>query len=201
MLTIDVENLKPAIDYDGNMTVSFTVCPNSAEMVMAAYESIRDKKLVAEVKVWRAKRSLDANAFLWVLCDKIARQLRSTKEEVYRELVKRVGVFETVPIRADAVESFGRMWAGRGLGWFVEVVDDSKLPGYKKVFIYFGSSSYDTAQMSRLIDEAVQEAEALGIPTLPEGEVRQMKEDWDAKVKAHESTGDSARREGGGMGA
>ena len=177
-MRVNAENLCVSVDFDGKMTLSCTVCNDSAEAIRTAYEGLQGKKLIVTVDLWKAKRSLDANAFLWVLCDSIAKKLRSSKEEVYRELVRRVGVFQIVPIRADAVESVQRMWNGRGLGWFVDVIDDSKLDGYKKVFIYFGTSSYDSAQMARVIDEAIQEAEGMGIPTLPEKDVQKMKEAW-----------------------
>ena len=178
MITIAAENIRAAVDIDGTMTLSMTVCKPDIPNVRSAYDEIKNNKLSVTIKKWRDKRSMDANAFLWVLCDGIAKVLKSTKEEVYRDLVRRVGVFEIIPIRADAVETFSRMWNGRGLGWFVDVLDDSKLEGYKKVMVYFGSSSYDTEQMSRLIDEAVQEAEGMGIPTLPEPDVKKMKEAW-----------------------
>ena len=47
-----------------------------------------EDKLNIELKKYRNKRSLDANAYCWVLCDRIAKELckdgaRITKEQVY----------------------------------------------------------------------------------------------------------------------
>ena len=123
-------------------------------------------------------RSLNANAMCWQLCTEIARAVGVTKEEVYRDAIKSVGEYTPLPIREDAIEEFNRIWAGHGTGWFVEIIDDSKLPGYKLCFAYQGSSVYTVPQMSRLIDFLVQDAEALGIDTLTEREKSLLLEDW-----------------------
>ena len=123
-------------------------------------------------------RSLNANAMCWQLCTEIAKAVGVTKEEVYRDAIKSVGEYTPLPIREDAIEEFNRIWAGHGTGWFVEIIDDSKLPGYKLCFAYQGSSVYTVEQMSRLIDLLMQDAEALGIDTLTEREKSLLLEEW-----------------------
>ena len=142
-------------------------------------ETMQDKSYIADIKIKRKRRSLDANAYLWVLCQKIAEAVRNTtKEAVYQQLVGRVGQFTPLPIRNDAVESFAEMWSNRGLGWFVVIDGDSTIEGYTRVFAYHGSSSYDTRDMSVLIDEAVSEAKELGIETMTPDELERMKREW-----------------------
>jgi DNA-binding XRE family transcriptional regulator len=142
----------------------------------------KGKKLSVTIEPARKKRSLDSNSYLWILCQKIAESIRTTKEEVYRKLVRDVGQFEIVPIRADAVNEFIRMWSGRGLGWFAEAEGDSKLDGYCRVVMFFGSSVYDSTQMAILIDEAVTQAKELGLETLPPDELEAMKNLWEGKA-------------------
>lgn len=142
----------------------------------------KGKQLSVEVKQYRQKRSLDANSFCWVVCQKIAEVIRSTKEEVYRRAIRDVGQFEIVPIRDDAVETWIRRWGDKGMGWFAEVMEDSKLPGYTKIISYFGSSCYDTREMAILIDELVATAQELGIETLPPSEVDSLKSLWGEKA-------------------
>ena len=142
-------------------------------------ETMQDKPYIADIKLKRQRRSLDANAYLWVLCQKIAEAVRNTtKETVYQQLVRRVGQFTPLPIRNDAVESFAEMWRSHGLGWFVVVDGDSTITGYTRVFAYHGSSAYDTREMSVLIDEAVSEAKELGIETMTPDELERMKCEW-----------------------
>jgi len=126
----------------------------------------------------KKKRSLDANSYLWVLCTKIADVVRISKEEVYRRNIREGGEYTPMPIRAEAVEEFSRIWAGHGTGWFTEVADSSKIPGYKLVFAYHGSSVYDTRAMSLLLDRIIDDAKSVGVETLTPIELERMKSEW-----------------------
>lgn len=125
----------------------------------------------------REKRSRDANAYMWVLVDKIADKTQTTKEDVYREAVRRVGVFTDVAVVDKAAETLVSGWGKKGIGWFAEKFD-STLYGCKKVRLYYGSSTYDTKEMSRLIDEIVEEAKSLDIETATPDELARMKSTW-----------------------
>ena len=60
-----------------------------------------------ELKLYKAKRSLSANNYAWLLLDKLAEKLHSTKEEVYKVAVSRVGVFEEIKVNsAEAGKRF-----------------------------------------------------------------------------------------------
>ena len=137
----------------------------------------KGKELAVQIKQYRRKRSLDANAYCWVLCQKIAEIIRSTKEEVYRKAIREVGQFEILAIQEDAAETFIKIWNSRGLGWYAEEMD-SKIPNCKKIIAYYGSSVYDTKQMSVLIDYIVQECKELGIETLTPQELAVLKREW-----------------------
>lgn len=124
------------------------------------------------------QRSLNANAYMWALIGKIAATVGIPANEVYSRAIHEAGVYTPLPIKSEAVEEFTRIWKSHGTGWLIEVVDDSKIPGYKLVKAYNGSSSYNTAQMSRLIDYIVEDAKALDIETLTERELSLLKEGW-----------------------
>ena len=125
----------------------------------------------------RRKRSLDANAYLWVLCDQIAKAIRSTKEEVYRAAIKRVGVVDVIPMREDAAAEWCRRWRSRGIGWVVETAD-AGLDGWVEVLAYWGSSTYSASEMSRLLDDVIEEAKGLGIETATPEQLALMREEW-----------------------
>lgn len=137
-----------------------------------------DKPLEITFATRKNKRSLDQNAYCFVLCQKIAEVIGSTKELVYQKFIKDVGQFAIVPIKDDAVESYIRLWGGKGLGWHAEVLDDSKFRGYKNIITYFGSSSYNTAEMCILLNETVLQAKELGIETLSENELLRLKNNY-----------------------
>lgn len=138
----------------------------------------KGKTLSIVVEQQKKKRSLDSNSYCWILCQKIAEVLHSTKELIYQEMIRRVGQFEIVPIREDAVETWITRWKGRGLGWYAEVMDDSKLQGYKKVISYYGSSVYDVHEMSVLLNEIVGQCHELDIETMSNRELQSLKESW-----------------------
>ena len=123
----------------------------------------------------RRKRSLDANAYLWALCDQIAKAVRSTKEEVYRAAVKRVGVVDVIPRRENAAAEWCRRWRSRGIGWVAETADMG-LDGWVTVMAYWGSSAYSTAELSRLLDDVGEEAKGLGRETATPEQLALMKE-------------------------
>ena len=136
-----------------------------------------EKEYDVNIKIHREKRSENANAYMWVLADKIAAKTRKYKTEVYRDAIRRVGVFEDVAVTGKATASLVSTWSDRGEGWFADVLE-SKLKGCKKVRLYFGSSGYDTKQRSRLIDDIVEEADELGIETKTPEQLARMKSQW-----------------------
>lgn len=80
------------------------------------------------------------------------------------------GVSETVCVMNGAVDKLCAGWSKNGLGWHTEAFP-SKIDGCTNVILYYGSSTYDTRQMSALIDSLVQDCKALGIETKSEEEI------------------------------
>lgn len=142
-------------------------------------DDLKDKeKLSIEVKPYRERRSLDANAYFFVLADKLATKLGVTKEEIYRNAIKEIGgVSETVCVKNQAVERLCEGWRKNGLGWQTDTFP-SKLEGCTNVILYYGSSTYDTAQMSRLIENIVQDCQAVGIETRTPDEIANLLSLW-----------------------
>lgn len=131
------------------------------------YDALHEDDVEVTVKKYRRKRSLDANAYAWVLIDKIAAKTGRTKYDIYRDEIKRIGgVSEVICVRDAAVDRLRQTWSKNGMGWQTEVFD-SEVEGFKNMILYYGSSSYDSLQMSILIDRLVQDAQSLGIETMP----------------------------------
>lgn len=129
------------------------------------------------IKEHREKRSLDANAYYWKWAGELARALNIPPVEVYRRHIRDFGNFETICIQKPALESFCQLWTSGHLGRFVET-RESKLEGCVTVLAYYGSSDFDRAEMSRLIDNCIQDCEAVGIETLPPDKLALLKEEW-----------------------
>lgn len=143
------------------------------------YEELKDGDIDISVKKYRKKRSLDANAYCWVLVDKIAQKRGMDKTEVYRHAIKEIGgVSEAVCIQNRAVMAMKQLWKKNGLGWQVDELP-SKIPGCTTLILYKGSSEYDTKQMSTLIDSLVQDAQSIGIETKSQEEINSLIEQYE----------------------
>ena len=136
------------------------------------------KVYTVTVEPQKKRRSLDANAYCWVLLDKIAAQLHESKEAVYRGYIKEVGGGSAVmSVKSEAVDKLCETWSNNGLGWQAETMPSAD-EGCTTVVLYYGSSSYDSAQMARLIDLIVQDCEIFGIETKDPAELERLVEKW-----------------------
>ena len=161
----------------GDLTLTLSLPRHHADELKA----LTDTELSVEVKKWRNPRSRDANALLWAICREIAQALPTphTDKEIYRRAVLEVGPYHRVPVHEDDVEGLQARWSKQGIAWLVEVEDDSKLKGYKRVRLYFGSSTYDSAEMNRLLNYLEDEAQQMGITLrASKREIEEAKRRW-----------------------
>lgn len=146
---------------------------------MAMVRKHRDKVYSLEIRERKKKRSLDANAYAWVLIHKLATAMHISPEEVYLQQIPNVGNNYTIMcVMEKDVERFRQTWSRQGLGWPVKDLGVSQVKGCRNLMAYHGSSTYDTAQMGRLIDLLVQDCKALDIETLTPDKLALLKEEW-----------------------
>lgn len=163
--------------FSGKPMVTFALNEvNSAREMVDELKSL--EKLSLKIGKFKQKRSLDANAYCWTLIGKIAEKTNVPKEEVYREAIRGIGGnYDVVCIKEDAADSLRSAWERNGIGWQTEVML-SKLDGCTNVLLYYGSSTYDTEQMSRLIENILQDCKALGIEVKPQEEIDSLLKNW-----------------------
>ncbi|MCI8589705.1 MAG: hypothetical protein HFE77_03225 [Clostridiales bacterium] len=147
-------------------------------LVLKAVEALGKGAYEIIIKEHRQKRSLNANAYAWELMGRLAENQGIEKEEVYRHHVRAVGVYRQVEINEEAEDTLKHSWGLNGIGWIAERVDYTQHEGFVLVNLYYGSSTYNTKQMSRLIDNIVQDCEAVGIPTKTPNEIAKLKALW-----------------------
>ena len=161
---------------DGEWVLSISTPSDPREM----FDKLKDDQIDIEIKKHRDKRSLTANAFAWVLIDKIAAEMSLKKTEVYLEAIKDIGGITTcVGVRDEFVDSYIDAWKRDHIGrdaWVVPSREDK--PGWSVIKVRLGSSDFDTLQMHTLISNLIQDAEALGIPTISAEEEKRMIGDW-----------------------
>lgn len=161
-------------DREGNQRITLTAFADCR----GEYDDLARKDVSVAIKPYRKKRSLSANAYCWVLIDKISEMTGIDKDEVYREAIRDIGgVSDTVCMIESAADRMSRIWKKNGLGWQTEILD-SKIDGCVNMVLYYGSSVYDTKQMSALINHVVEDARSLGIEVLTPDELERMVGKW-----------------------
>lgn len=145
-------------------------------------EELNGIKITVDLKKWSKKRSLDCNAYMWVLIQQIAERISTpeqsiTKEEIYRDAIKSVGAYTIVPIKNEAVDEWIRIWKSNGIGWLCDT-QPSKLNGFTNIMCYHGSSIYSQSEMNRLVNVITEECRNLGIETKPKAEIESLLKEW-----------------------
>lgn len=162
--SIDFKTNKPTLTLEVNERSDFEVL----------VDEMRCKdKLSIEVKPYREKRSLNANAYAWKLIGEIADAVRASKEEVYLEMLRRYGQSEIISVLAHIpIDQYIK---------YCEEAGESSLNGklFKHYKVYKGSSEFDTREMSILIDGIVSEAKGLGIQTETPDMIAKIKSLWE----------------------
>lgn len=167
---------EPQMTRNGAYTISVS---GIREDVYKLWDQLKDCDCDVEIKKHRKKRSLNANAYAWVLMGQIADKLSPlTVNEYYRRIIKEAGIkTEIICAPEKAVDTVISGWEHNGAGWMVERMD-SKIKGCTNLRLIYGSSSFDSKEMARFIDLLIQDAEALGIPTITEAEKEKMIGAW-----------------------
>lgn len=167
--------IKLQYDESRNNEIVLSVKGNVQAEVAELKEVIgRGKELSVEIKQYRHKRSLDANGYFWALLSEMAGALHTSKDELYLLMLERYGVFTHIVVKPNVVEKVKEEWRTvRELG---EVTINGKTGIQLQCF--FGSSTYDTKEMSVLIEGVVSDAKELGIETMTPAELAAMKQEW-----------------------
>lgn len=158
----------------GKLNITFQI---DSEPVEELNELANVDKLNIVTTRYRKKRSLDANAYAWVLMTKIANHpdIKSSKEEVYEEMLQKYGCLDedeegyiVITIKSN--------------------IDISRLGGHWKFYksngtfssyiAIKGSSEYSTVEMAHFINQIVEECKELGIETMTPDELQRMVSEW-----------------------
>jgi hypothetical protein len=160
------------IDYKSNKPVLMLEVNerNDFEQIV---DDLKDKdKLSIEIKPYRQHRSLNANAYAWLLIGQIADAVRAGKDEIYLKLLKRYGQSELISVLSHVpISNYVK---------YYEEAGESKLNGkdFTHYRVYKGSSEFDSREMSIFIDGVVSEAKELGIQTETPNQIAEMKARW-----------------------
>ena len=132
----------------------------------------------------RKKRSLSANAYMHVLCQKIAEMTNQSLTEVKNQMIADYGQTDT---------DLGTLILRDEIDWkklpsihlhpttATRTLDDGRL--YRVYYIMRGSHTYDSKEMNKLINGVVSEAKEVGVETLPPAELERMIGRWKGETE------------------
>lgn len=144
---------------DGN-ACKVTALLYDAPAILDKVIKLSGKEVNITISEPKEKRSLDSNAYFWLLVNKLADKLHTSKEEMYLKLLKDYGQSIVVTVKQ------GLDLSQAGFKYY-EVLKDGLINGkpFTAYKVFIGSSQYTKEQMSVLIDGTVQECKELGIET------------------------------------
>ena len=162
--------------------VEITLIVDTTQIDVLEELKSRDK-LFIQIRKYVKSRSLDANRYFWKLLTQYAEEKQINAIDEYKERVKRLGIFRVSRVEKKDVETYKRIWESWGTAWICEVYDTEYIGKleFKILHLYYGSSSFNSKQMSRLINDLVDDCKEVGIPTEPKVKINKLLEGWDKK--------------------
>lgn len=161
---------EPIIDYlTGRLTILFEPCEDFRQ----TYEELKGcEKLSLEIKRYRRKRSLDANAYYWVLVTKLANALGETNQEMHNKALRQYGQPEIVDGREVLVylpdTDEARYRADNASEYHLDPTSELSVEPDGSIFRIYrllrGSRTYNTAEMTRLINGMITMCREAMIP-------------------------------------
>jgi len=149
--------------------------------MLAKIADVDDK--VYDLVEHKEKRSLNSNAYYWTLIGKVADKLRISKSRLHNDMLRHYGqrmlvddkpVIVYIPDTEES-ESTAMESDTVHLKQTSAVLEGNDGITYRAWVMMRGSSDYNSAEMAILISGIVQEAKQLGIETLTEKELEEMR--------------------------
>ena len=161
---------QPIIDFvTGKLTALFEPDEDFRE----TYETLKDcDKLSFEIKKYKAKRSLDANAYYWTLITKLARILEVSNAEQHNRMLQLYGYPEVIDdkhvltVIPETEEAHDKVMKAEEyhLKPTSDVREGKDGIIYRTYILMRGSRTYNTEEMARLISGIITECKDAGIP-------------------------------------
>lgn len=167
----------------GKFQVTFEIEQDISDSI----KNMQDKPLRITAKQWKEKRSIDANAYYWVLVTKLAETLHISKPRCHNLMLRRYGQSLTIDgkgayiriLDTEKAEETALEADTYHIRPTSQVVSGKDGINYRTYVMLLGSSEYDTAEMSHLIEGLVNECKECGIETLTHEELSRMMSEYD----------------------
>jgi hypothetical protein len=165
------------IGLDGTQNITVSVLGDFRE----DFKKLKELEVDVLIKKHRSLRSLDANAYAWVLIGKIAESMSPPldKQEVYLMMLKSYGQGGLISVQSDQWEN-----VRRELDYYKLIgtsTNEKNGKEFTHLHMWVGSSKYNTKEMASFIDGIISECKELGIDTDTPEQIERFKERWAGK--------------------
>lgn len=159
--------------------------------ISAQIEGLKGIELSIITKPYRKKRSLDANAYYWQLISKLAETCGISKNRAHNLMIRRYGKMEEVDGHLIYVvvpdDDEGERKALESETYHIKPTTEVKVGGdgtpFRTYIMLRGSSTYNTDEMSKLIDGLISECQEMGVETFPPQEIERMMQIYDQRYR------------------
>ena len=169
-----IKSLPEVVRTSKGLTLSITVDEAEAENLYSLANKLQPGKQY-DLSITRhyEKRSVNANAYAWKLIGLISAEVGIPPIEVYQQFILDSYCYRDVLVKDDDIKKEISDWKNQGYGWLCEVLGPSpQHDGYTWIRKYRGSSSFNSMEMSRFIDNIIFEAKEFGIETEPREKIQ-----------------------------
>jgi len=144
-----------------NISTKLNIPLHITDTIKTLLGNILDFDVDIKIEKHRKRRSFEANAYFHVLADKLAEKLEQTNHFIKNDMINKYGQREyiddklvtfIIPDSADVSEKQDIHLCQTSK---TRVMDDGRL--YRVYIVMRGSSTYNTAEMSRLIEGTIYE--------------------------------------------
>lgn len=176
------------VSLDGQTTIAFTIDETPGDL-----EKLKDKKLSIKVSEYKKKRSLDANAYFHAMADKLRMKvdvipwsMARMKNHLISDYGQVMYLDDGLPLiyKTNAPPEYVRELEEPHLNLVKTDIERGREVYFYRM--YRGSHTYNTAEMSRLIDGTIEECKAQGIETMTPIQIARMMEAWERKNEKRE---------------
>lgn len=141
----------------------------------ADIEKLFDLKLDIKLEKAKKKRSLDANAMLWACLSEIAGATGMPNWDAYLHELKRYGKYTHILVKEEALEDIKSLWR--------ETEEVGKRGNMVELICFFGSSTYNSTEFSKLLEGVISDMKDLGLVPPPSSDMKRALEELEAKEK------------------
>lgn len=153
------------------------------KLIEYLYQQPKDK--VWELTEKKKKRSLDANAYFHKLCDLLRQKLGISMARCKNHLIADYGQIQYLPDGSQMIYKTNAPedWMMELETLHTKMVKAAEENGKEVYFyrVYRGSHTYNSAEMSTLINGLVEECKQVGIETATSAEIERMNHLWKEK--------------------